>query len=60
MNVAPYNCPIIDYKTDGTVYGRCTAAINEGHCLYHGDVRAEIVVYQQTGMLTNEPDRKKP
>lgn len=53
------NCPIRERTGDGRSVGRCWHYVGyELCCPRHGDVRAAIKLYEETGKLTDENDHK--
>jgi hypothetical protein len=55
-----HHCPILEQTGDGIPCGRCWFFLKDGKtCPRHGDVSAEVEIYQEKTMLTREDFRKK-
>jgi hypothetical protein len=53
----PNNCPIRERTADGVNVGRCWFGLKDGICPRHGDVRAAVKIFKDTGKLVEDPRR---
>ena len=56
----PGNCTVRERTADGVSVGRCMFFCPKGICPRHGDVRAQITHWRQTGELSEDPRFENP